>query len=105
MLTKQEETRIRAIKAHMRRGTLHIIAAKSNCSYANVSSVISRLNHWNELIVKVGEMVIKLEDEDFAVELVRAKKKLQNEKRNKKKFYSIGNDNPKTIQDKTIKFV
>lgn len=69
----KEETIDRVVK-NMRRGTYIIIKARTNAHYQSIVSVFTNRRYWNEEMVKLANEINGLSDEDFAVELVRAKK-------------------------------
>lgn len=77
MIDESNRTKIEKIIFSIRNGTYYIVQAKLDCSYDSIVSVISRQKYWNEDIYKMVKRVNALNDEDFAVELVRAKKKLR----------------------------
>ena len=80
MKSKKElkETRLEKICSNLRRGSYIIIKARTDAHYQSIVAVFTNKRYWNEEIVKVAEQLNKLSDEDFAVELVRAKKKVKN---------------------------
>lgn len=70
-------SKIDKVLLNVRRGTYFIVQAKLDCSYDSIVSVVSRRKYWNEDIYNMIKKVNSLSDEDHAVELVRAKKKLK----------------------------
>jgi hypothetical protein len=81
MIDENNKLRIERILPYIRRGTYYIIQAKLECSYDSVLSVLKRMKYWNEDIYKMTKKINALSDEEFAIELVRAKKKIEAEKK------------------------
>jgi hypothetical protein len=75
MIDENNRIRLEKVLPNVRRGTYYIVQAKLECSYDSVLSVVKRMKYWNEDIYKMVKKINTLSDEDFAVELVRAKKK------------------------------
>lgn len=78
----KQQTKLDSIAEKTRRGSYLIVQARMGCHYMSIQSVLKTRRYYNEDIVKMLEQVNKLSDEDFAVELVRAKKRLKTEKEN-----------------------
>jgi hypothetical protein len=78
MSTKSKETKIESLRANMRKGTFVIIKARTNAHYQSIVSVFTNRRYWNDEFIYLAEQINELSDEDFAVELVRAKKKIGN---------------------------
>lgn len=74
MSTKIDKTKIEKIRANMRKGTFVIIKARTNAHYQSILAVFTNQRYWNDEFISLAEKINKLSDEDFAVELVRAKK-------------------------------